>query len=652
MEPKRILVLSHTSNRSGGAETALFELLVHFRQQGHFVSVMLSDTDGDERDRYESIGAQIILFPCIWALPDFPRALFELSNNVDWNSIADQLRHVGFTHVLSNTLVQIHGAIIAAKLNIVHITYVHEFLCDGKAFDLHPSGIGGENYCKLIEDLSDQVWTCSKFTASQFRRNVQVVYPRFGPIRNLVPFKPLDTSQPINVVCIGTKNVRKNVAFFLILAKATGLLEMPINFKWIGHVDQRGIDLLQTHIPRRSPFAGPVHIEFLPYHPEPFRSIEDLPNKIVFIGAISEPFGLTALEAMERGIPVISSKCGGPQELLPPEQLFEVNNIHQAVACLRHVISNYNEIASRLLAFEPSVPELTDEAPRPKNLQFIEQFKAIHLHDRTPEGFLEFIQTTPDVLRDEHERPGSTVLKELRLFGATPFSYSPEMERFYEHGIGMAVELADTLHDRNKEYMIAFIVSALMHSPGTRILSVGDGIANDSLRLTRAGFEVSYLDFDEGGTMTEIAKRNTAGTSVQFVSDQFANDNPFGAVMCLEVIEHVSDPDVLIHSLARKTRPGGLLFMSECFEGVRDQWATHLYTNEQFTGLLPAMMDPWFELMDVHRDIPGKPFMFRRTNVQVDSGVLPSKRRWFMDTRLYGSLRAAFDAKTNSSLMY
>lgn len=92
--------------------------------------------------------------------------------------------------------------------------------------------------------------------------------------------------------------------------------------------------------------------------------------------------------------------------------------------------------------------------------------------------------------------------------------------------------------------------------------------------------------------------------------------------------------------------------MSECFIGVENQWPTHLYSNEKFTGMLPAMMDPWFELVDMHRAIPGKPFMFRRTNIPFDADVLPSARRWFMKTCTYGPMQTAIHLKTNSDVHY
>ncbi len=606
---------------------------------------MFSDpSGGDERARYEAAGFPVIQFDCIWAVPDFPSSMFEMCTQLVWDRLVDQLRPFGFTHVLSNTIVQIHGAIIAAKLQIPHVFYAHEYVQEGKAFDLHPSGIGGKNYCKLLSDLSDEVWACSKFVGSQFEESkTKVVYPFFRSIRTGVTSR-FDPTAPVSVVCIGTRSVRKNVAFFLIFAKAVGLLGFPVHFKWIGGEDPRGRAVLEAHLRRRAPFVGPVRIEILPRSDNPFEHVG--PNPVLLIASHSEPFGLTAIEAMERGIPVIASRCGGPEEVLPKDRLFDVDNIHGAVECLKHVIRNYSEPYS--FSFEPCVPDLP-AVYTPKSLDFVERFRAIRLHDRTPERVVELIPSaSSDMLEIEHQRPGTLVLNELRRFGATPFCYSSNMDNFYRGGIGMAVQLADTMHDRSKEYMISFVLSALMFQTG-RLLSVGDGIANDSIRLARAGLDVSYLDFDDG-VMTQIAKRNVAdaGTTVKFVTNLYANENPFDFVMCFEVFEHVEDPDVLVRSLSQKTRAGGYAFVSECFFGLENQWSPHLYSNERFTGMLPAIMDPWFELVDIHRAIPGKPFMFRRTDIPFDANVLPSARRWFMNASTYNAIQTAFEAKTNS----
>jgi len=657
----RILVLSHSAKRSGGAEVALFELVEKLIERGCGVVIMYSDpSGGDEIDRYNARGIPTVHFNCSWAVPDFPRAMFNFANFVKWDDIVSQLRSGGFTHVLSNTVVQIHGAIIASLLEVPHILYAHEYISNGLAFDLHPSGIGGEKYCALLSECSDEVWACSKYVASQFPRGAKLMYPRFKSVHPEVRSRPFDPLKPITLVCIGTRSVRKNIPFFLILVKTMGLLGISVHFKWIGGDDVRGKEVLDAHIPRRVPLRGPVSVELIPHTPNPFETIlSEQDNVVLMIASHCEPFGLTAIEAMERGIPVISSRCGGPEEVLPPEQLFDVDDIHGAVRCLKFVCAHYDTIAGRPFEFRPSSVEISSEyRPKPMIKRVLEIFRAICLSDRTPERVFQLIRqvftSVPEpLLKFEHENPGMLVLSELTHFGATPFCYSNEMDAFYRDGVSMAIQLADTMHDRSKEYMMSFVLSHFTVSGSGRVLSVGDGIANDSIRLARAGLDVSYLDFDEG-KMTEIAKLNVvdSGVTVDFVTDADANENPFEFVMCFEVFEHVPDPDVLVRSLARKTRPGGIAWVSECFFGLQDQWAPHLYSNEFFTGLLPAIMDPWFELLEVHRAIPGKPFMFRRTNVQFDAPVSKPSSRWFMKSISHGLVRHALDAKTNSLIYY
>ena len=69
------------------------------------------------------------------------------------------------------------------------------------------------------------------------------------------------------------------------------------------------------------------------------------------------------------------------------------------------------------------------------------------------------------------------------------------MDVYYRDGCSMAIQLVDTIHDRGKEYMLSFVLSHFVVPPTSkRVLSVGDGIASDSIRLARVGLEVSYVD--------------------------------------------------------------------------------------------------------------------------------------------------------------
>jgi hypothetical protein len=57
---------------------------------------------------------------------------------------------------------------------------------------------------------------------------------------------------------------------------------------------------------------------------------------------------------------------------------------------------------------------------------------------------------------------------------------------------------------------------------------------------------------------------------------------------------------------------GGLLFISECFDGIYDRWPTHLYLNEKFASTLPVLSAPFFKFLDVNTLPFGKPYLFSK----------------------------------------
>ena len=129
---------------------------------------------------------------------------------------------------------------------------------------------------------------------------------------------------------------------------------------------------------------------------------------------------------MERGIPVISSRCGGPEEVLPSEHLFDVDDIHGAVKCLRYVRDHYDEIARRPFEFVPSPVVLSCEyRPKPIITEVLDKFRALRLVDRTPARVFELVRQVfpdcpPESLEFEHKNPGMLILSELSRYGATP----------------------------------------------------------------------------------------------------------------------------------------------------------------------------------------------------------------------------------------
>ena len=86
----------------------------------------------------------------------------------------------------------------------------------------------------------------------------------------------------------------------------------------------------------------------------------------------------------------------------------------------------------------------------------------------------------------------------------------------------------------------------------------------------------------------------------------------YDAVVCLEVIEHVPSPMAVADAISGYLEGDGLLFISECFNGIEDRWPTHLLSNEKFAGKLPLMLIRDFVFLAANRAPYGKPFVFRK----------------------------------------
>ena len=86
----------------------------------------------------------------------------------------------------------------------------------------------------------------------------------------------------------------------------------------------------------------------------------------------------------------------------------------------------------------------------------------------------------------------------------------------------------------------------------------------------------------------------------------------YDAIVCLEVIEHVSNPSDFIKFISDSLNSEGIVLISECFDGVYDIWPTHLYVNEEFSASIELLMAPYFYLEDINIDPFGKPYFFRK----------------------------------------
>jgi 2-polyprenyl-6-hydroxyphenyl methylase / 3-demethylubiquinone-9 3-methyltransferase len=121
------------------------------------------------------------------------------------------------------------------------------------------------------------------------------------------------------------------------------------------------------------------------------------------------------------------------------------------------------------------------------------------------------------------------------------------------------------LHDLNP--VRSAYVAGRANLRGAKVVDVGCGGGLLSEALARAGANVTAIDL--GAKLIEIAKLHLFESNLQVdyrvqSSEELAAAEPasFDVVCCMEMIEHVPDPFVLIRDLAAMLKPGGQLFLS------------------------------------------------------------------------------------------
>jgi len=98
---------------------------------------------------------------------------------------------------------------------------------------------------------------------------------------------------------------------------------------------------------------------------------------------------------------------------------------------------------------------------------------------------------------------------------------------------------------------------------GKTALDVGCGAGLLTEPLARLGAKVTGLD--AAPELIAVAREHAAGQGLEIdyrASEFEALQGQFDLITCMEVIEHVADPEAFVKALAKRLAPGGLLVMS------------------------------------------------------------------------------------------
>lgn len=246
-------------------------------------------------------------------------------------------------------------------------------------------------------------------------------------------------------------------------------------------------------------------------------------------------------------------------------------------------------------------------------------------------------------MQAEAQRSGANVMEEVRRRGIKSFEWSPELEQLYRDTNAFIYESivwnATRLKCRMRDWIGSF-AQRFCHS-GARVLCYGDGLGFDSVYLARLGYEVTYVEVSE--KCRAVAREVASCNDVRLQCISVETDIPvagFDLVVCLDVLEHVPDPQAVVARFASWLRKPGLLVSNAPFFLLSQSRPTHLKSNLRFSGdwrrlygsvgFQPVATRPLWDPIAFTLNAAAPPRLYWRDRLAVGLGalVLRGARYW------------------------
>lgn len=342
---KRVMFISHSAAQNTGAEKCLLSFFKKI-DRNKIEPVAVFPFDGPLKNASESLGVKSFIVPVRYWITSPIRYSDCREGLIDrCKDIAGLIKseHIDIVH--TNTSIFPEGAIAARMTETPHVWHLHEIL-DGHPWLklLFPLGMA----YRFMDITSDRVVVVSEALKKKVDNRISsekvhlihngIESPKDGYDRGDLERK---TGIPVYdpVVCtIGAIRKEKGYDTFL-EAAAIVLKRKNAWFAIIGGTEDHDLESILKRRARELSIDG--RVKFLNYREDAVQILNAI--DIYVIPSLTESFGISCVEAMASGKPVVSTRCGGPEEIIlegTTGLLVEPNNPQQMAEAILTLIDN------------------------------------------------------------------------------------------------------------------------------------------------------------------------------------------------------------------------------------------------------------------------------------------------------------------------
>jgi len=219
-------------------------------------------------------------------------------------------------------------------------------------------------------------------------------------------------------------------------------------------------------------------------------------------------------------------------------------------------------------------------------------------------------------LLSEAAEIGSNVHRFMREQQIPMYQVSEALDAFYRESDAFLYETTVWNCCKTKQKMRDF-VSDRMQQLGmekAEVFCFGDGLGFDSTHLAQRGHRAKY--FEPSLRCQDFAQKVFHVNEVEVTKLAGLDDiqpNSLDAVVCLDVLEHVQNPELLVKAFHRWLKKDGLLFVHSPFWCIHWTRCTHLKENRRHSGGLKKLYTAQgFSALDAA--IFWNPIVFQKTD--------------------------------------